>query len=208
MNLTKHKRLIAKEWLIFLIAIIGGLFFSLFFYFKDTSNYQSKRDYLYISLKYEYQKTKHNLDIPELKNLKLRFHHDKIFWNDSSFVIYLATKYPDEFGYLPSKIKKSDSTFSYISYAKFIMLLENHSSRKMFYDTCSVRDELPDYESFEKEYNPETLYSRLSRLQDKLFNSHYWKNTFFSLLMPYIIVLLLRSIYFSIKILFKNKKSP
>ncbi|MEW6196767.1 MAG: hypothetical protein AB1521_16595 [Bacteroidota bacterium] len=208
MNMTKYKRIIAREWLIFLIAIIVGVIFSVIVYFKDSSDYLSNRDFLYHSLKYEYKENKRYHDIPELKGIINRFSRYYLFEDDSSIVSKLAVKYPDEYEYLPKKIKLSDSLFSFMSFTEFSKIIDDESSRKLFYDTIRTNSHLGNYEKFENEYIPETFYDRLLRLHDHLFSSYYKYSTLFSLLVPYLLFQLLRSIYYSIKSLLKNKKTP
>lgn len=208
MNMTKYKRIIAREWLIFLIAIIVGIVFSVLLYFKDTSNYHSSRDFLYYSIKGEYKKNKRYREIPELKNVINRFSRYYLFEDDSSIVGKLAKKYPDEFNYLLKKIKQSDSSFSFISYVEFSKMLDNQSSRKKFYDTVQTNHYLGYYEDFEAKYVQESFYSRLTRLKEYLISSWYWFDTLLSILLPYFIFQLLRSIYYSLKMLLKNKSMP
>ena len=58
MDIIHLKKIIAREWLILLIAILIGIILSVFLFFIGSSEYLVHRRNLYESLNYKYQENK------------------------------------------------------------------------------------------------------------------------------------------------------
>jgi len=198
MNNTKLKKIIAREWLIFLVAMFIGVNLSVILYFTDSSDYISHRKNLYESLRYEYQKNKLWIkdgiilknpydQFDDLKNFRKKYPEYNDL-DDSTLVRKLSSKY----------IMK---TLPYISYNEFTKILDDKSKRKKFYDSASANYDLGSYETFKREVTKPTFYSGFSKLFDHLFIKWFWFSTLISLLIPYIGLQLLRSIFYSIRLL-------
>jgi hypothetical protein len=171
MNKTHLKKIIAREWLILLSTLIVGIIFTDIIFFMNSSEYIIPRKNLYESLKYEYKES-NRFDPTTARPMK-------------------------DLGQAQN-IKPT----SFISYSEFNNILSNNSRRKQFYDSIRASDyDLGDYETFEREVTKPTFYSGLSKLFDHLFSKWYWFSTLLSLLIPYIGLQFIRSVYYSVRLL-------
>jgi hypothetical protein len=209
MNFNHYKKIIAREWLTFLIAIFTGIIFSVIIYFNDSSEYIKQRESLYESLKYDFDQFDEKTAIPELQIYRSKKYHkyDDII-SDSALAAELANRYPDSYGYLPDKVKQNNKHNSFINYTEFSNILDDGLKRKLFFDSLKAKSDFGEYAYFENKVVRPKFYSGFLKLRDHLFSRRYWLCTFFSLLLPYLIFQFIRSIYYSIKTLIKKGNSP
>ena len=201
MNKIYFKKIVAREWLIFLSALIIGIIFSDIAYFMNASEYIIPRGNLYQSLRYRYQENQSQIVIPR-KEL------DKILDKNNPFDKFDKRKSDKKFN--PSTARPLQETEkinsnSFISYSEFNKILNDNSRRKQFYDSITATDyDLGDFNTFENEITKPTFYSGLLKLFEHLFSKWFWLSTLFSILFFYILLQFIRSIYFSIRLLVKN----
>lgn len=166
MDAIKWKKIIAREWLIFLTALFIGIIFSVLLFFLDSTT-----------------KSEETIRIGNWwKNDPIVF-DEKI---STSELQKFRQKYP-QYNDL------DDSTLINKLKAKYAKREFDPSTAKPFVEV-------------KQEYNP-TFFSGLSKLFIQLFSRRYWFNTLFSILIPYLLFQMFRSIYFSLRILFINNKT-
>ena len=90
---------------------------------------------------------------------------------------------------------------------EFNNILNDNSLRKFFYDSISTKYDIGDYYAFEKRVAQPTIYLGFVELYNHLFSRWYWLSTLFSILIPYLILRLIRSIYYSIRLLTKKSNT-
>jgi hypothetical protein len=183
-----YKKVIAREWLLFLTATFIGINFSAIVFFNDSSEYIIHRKKLYESL-------------IRIGNPLNRF--------DVKTAIPIDEDIPESQN-LQSKHRKYDDIVDskpLISYTDFSNILNDNSRRKLFYDSISAKYDLGEYGYFESRIAQPRFYSGYVKLFDHLFSRWFWLSTLFSLLLPYLIIQLIRSIYYSIRTLIKNSNA-
>ena len=197
MNNIHLKKIIAREWLISLVAIFIGIIFSVYAFFIDSSEYLHYRKNLYETLVPPWEKDEIILDNPydqfdDLHNFRKKYPQYNNL-DDSTILSKLLSK-------------NSVKSIPLISYTEFNKLLDDKSKRKIFYDSISAKYDIGDYITFENKVSQPTFYTGLSKLMKHLFSHRYWLDTLLSLLIPYLIFQFVRSVYYSIITLFKKLK--
>ncbi|GEM_PF-5470318 len=174
-----QSKTIAREWLILVFSILIGTLFSVIFYFQTPSGYLEVRQRLYDALNYKYQYPSNT--------------RTKIFYIEDPPQLQLHTFRP---------FKEIIVKPAYIGmFERFSDNLESSNKRRVFFDSVSLKYDIGDYNEFERRITPPSIFAGFQKFVKHLFAKWYWFDTWVSVLLPYILFQVLRSVFLSIKIL-------
>ncbi len=202
MNIVKVKKIIAKEWLIFLIAIVIGIIISDFAYFTDSNKNLKPWQKDKIISDNPFDQFDERISKTELHNFRQKYPEYNDL-DDSTLINKLIAKYREGKDAKievdnKSKQKLPDWWVKETAPVEYMDSIEPNKTNKEF-DPSTAKP----FVEVQQQSKP-SFFSGLSKLFRQLFSSLYWFSTLFSILIPYLTFQLFRSIYYSLKILRKK----
>jgi hypothetical protein len=207
-----QKTTIAREWLILICAIAVGIIYTVILFFPPSSEYLKIRRSLYDGLRTKYDTfdpSTAKLYIPRTSGaVNKRIPPPPIFEDDSisksKTIVRKKVRYlfPLEDSFEPD----IDTSIHLGTFESFSQNLDSYPQRKHFYDTISIKYDIGDYETFKINISSPPIFSSFPKFYRHLFAKWYWFDTWMSVLLPYILFQLMRSIFLSVKTLISKKE--
>ncbi len=175
-------RVIARERLYFVSLVAFGLLFSTLAYFPRSTEYLQARRIVYDALTDQFRAS---------KRLELQ---------SQMASQWTRTDIPPP---PPPKaaVLSIDTLRPFGTFEQFSGTLDDDALRRRFYDTVSTKYRLGDINSFERKVLPPSQFTRVEKLLQHLFSRSFWFSTWLAVLVPYLLVLFVRSVIWSLKTL-------